>query len=170
MSDQPSIFLKITAVSEELIPCYQTEGSAGADLMAFIDEDIVIDPSNWVTIRTGIFLEVPTGYEVQVRSRSGLACRYGVCVLNSPGTVDSDYRGEIKVVLINHGDTAFIVTPRMRIAQMVLSPVAQAHFVLTDELTQTIRGSNGFGHTGLEAQKPTSEPVLEDVVSCALQA
>ncbi len=152
-SNGDSIPLKIVAVSKDMVPRYQTNGAAGADLMACIDVDVVIQPGRSVLIGTGVFLEVPSGYEVQIRSRSGLACHHQICVLNSPGTIDSDYRGEVKVILINHGTAPFIVTPKMRIAQMVLSPVAQACFVLGRELNETVRGDGGFGHTGIQVSE-----------------
>jgi dUTP pyrophosphatase len=154
-SNCKSVPLKIVAPSSEMIPRYQTCGAAGADLMACIDVDVVIEPGRSALIGTGIFLEVPSGYEVQIRSRSGLACQHQVCVLNSPGTIDSDYRGEIKVILMNHGEDSFTVKPKMRIAQMVLSPVVQACFVSVQELQETKRGNGGFGHTGIQLPEVT---------------
>jgi dUTP pyrophosphatase len=136
---------------DDFIPHYQTLSAAGADLMAYILEKVEIDPGSSLLIPTGLYLEIPPGYEVQIRSRSGLASRYGVCVLNSPGTIDSDYRGEIKVILMNHGRERFIVEPKMRIAQMILAPVMRAVFVQSEQLSVTLRGEGGFGHTGLAA-------------------
>ncbi|SPN73230.1 Deoxyuridine 5'-triphosphate nucleotidohydrolase,deoxyuridine 5'-triphosphate nucleotidohydrolase,dUTP diphosphatase,dUTPase [Chlamydia serpentis] len=131
------------------IPQYATAGAAGADLRANIKEPLALFPGQRVLVPTGIRAEIPIGYELQVRPRSGLALKHGVTVLNAPGTIDSDYRGEIGVILINFGDTAFIIEPKMRIAQIVLSPVVRAEFVVKQgSLAETGRGSGGFGHTG----------------------
>lgn len=135
--------------NEENLPHYASKGAAGADIKAQLDEPIEILPGNRALIPTGIFLEIPDGYEVQVRPRSGLALRNGITVLNTPGTIDSDYRGEVKVILINHGREPFVVTDGMRIAQLVVAAVLQANFSLQQELSATTRGSGGFGHTGL---------------------
>jgi dUTP pyrophosphatase len=142
--------MKVTlrAADRELIPSYGTPCAAGADVRAHIAEPLVILPGASALIPTGLIIAVPEGFEIQVRPRSGLALKNQITVLNSPGTVDADYRGEVGVILINHGQGPFTVTPRMRIAQIVLSPVLQAEFVLQDELTATARGAGGFGHTG----------------------
>ncbi len=140
--------LPIIVDDDELIPIYATEEAAGADLKAHIQEDMIIPSGESALIPTGIRLEIPCGFEVQLRPRSGLALRHGITLLNSPATIDSDYRGEIKIILINHGKMPFTVTPKMRIAQMVFSPVIQAEFVVKQELATTIRGEGGFGHTG----------------------
>ncbi|ANG66379.1 dUTP diphosphatase [Chlamydia gallinacea] len=133
------------------LPEYATEGASGADLRANIKEPIALLPGQRLLIPTGIKMQIPSGYEVQVRPRSGLALKYGVTVLNSPGTIDSDYRGEVCVVLANMGESTFIIEPKMRIAQAVMAPVVQAKFIAIDtaeELAETARGSRGFGHTG----------------------
>ncbi len=131
------------------LPAYQTGGSAGADLMALLDEPVVIEPGNRALIPTGIALELPVGYEAQVRPRSGLAAKAGLTVLNAPGTIDSDYRGEVSVILINHGSEPAIIRDGDRIAQLVIAPVVQASFSLVHELDSTERGSGGFGSTGV---------------------
>ena len=138
-----------TVVEEEAsLPIYGSEEAAGADVRAHIKEDIVLNPGERRLIPTGLRFAIPRGFEIQVRPRSGLALKHGITVLNSPGTIDSDYRGELGVVLIHHGDEPFTVTPQMRIAQIVLAPVYQATFALKDELVATERGEGGFGHTG----------------------
>jgi dUTP pyrophosphatase len=131
------------------VPAYQTAGSAGADLKALLDEPVVIEPGNRALIPTGIALELPVGYEAQIRPRSGLAAKAGLTVLNAPGTIDSDYRGEVTVILINHGSEAAIVRNGDRIAQLVIAPVVQASFSPADALDSTERGSGGFGSTGV---------------------
>ena len=129
-------------------PLYASAASAGADLYALIDEPIIIIPGTRELIPTGVRLEIPPGYEGQVRPRSGLALRHGVGIVNSPGTIDSDYRGEVCVVLVNHGRERFVVEPLARIAQLVIAPVARATLCLVDELDDTERGSGGYGSTG----------------------
>lgn len=130
-------------------PMYQSLEAAGADIKADIEKDIVIKPLQRVVVPTGIFLEIPEGYEAQVRPRSGLAAKHGITVLNSPGTIDSDYRGEIKVILINLSDEEFIIKNGERIAQMIIAPVVQADFVKDTVLNETSRGNGGFGSTGI---------------------
>ncbi len=130
-------------------PSYQSSEAAGADIRAEIDKDIVIKPLQRVVVPTGIYLELPTGFEAQVRPRSGLAAKHGITVLNSPGTIDSDYRGEIRVILINLSDEDFIIKNGERIAQMVIAPVVQADFVKDGVLSNSLRGSGGFGSTGM---------------------
>lgn len=131
------------------MPCYKTQGAAGADVCAFLDESITIEPGTFAMIPTGLFFEIPTGYEIQVRPRSGLAAKNGITVLNTPGTIDSDYRGELKIILINLGKEAFVVNNGERIAQIIVSPVTLADFTITDSLSDTRRGEKGFGSTGL---------------------
>lgn len=131
------------------LPSYATAGAAGMDLSACLDEDIIIPPLSTGIIPTGLAVDLPHGYEIQVRPRSGLAFKNGVTVLNTPGTIDSDYRGEIKVCLINLGKESFTVTNQMRIAQAVVSPVLMASIELIETLSQTERGTGGFGSTGL---------------------
>ncbi|MBB63902.1 MAG: dUTP diphosphatase [Waddliaceae bacterium] len=129
-------------------PVYASSGASGADVHAHLNESLQIAPGESVLVPTGLKVAIPEGYEIQVRPRSGLAARHQISVTNSPGTIDADYRGEIKVILINHGKDAFTVEPGMRIAQLVLAPVVKAIFV-EKALTSTVRGEGGFGHTGL---------------------
>lgn len=127
---------------------YAFDEAAGADVRAHIRDVIIIDVGEVKLIPTGLRFEIPQGYEIQVRSRSGLALRSGVIVLNSPGTIDADYRGEIGVIVINHGKAPFTITPKMRIAQLVLSSVYSAQFLKKESLANTTRQGGGFGHTG----------------------
>lgn len=132
------------------LPAYQTAGAAGADLCANLPDQRIIElaPGARALIPTGLRMAIPVGFEVQIRPRSGLALKHGIGLLNSPGTIDSDYRGPVGVILINHGDAAFVITHDMRIAQMVVAPVAQAGFALVETLDETVRGAGGFGSTG----------------------
>lgn len=130
------------------LPAYETAQSAGMDLAAAIEEPITLATGSRVMVPTGLAIALPDGYEAQVRPRSGLAARNGVTVLNTPGTIDADYRGEVKVILINLGDETFEIERGMRIAQMVVSPVTQAAFSEVAELPETARGTGGFGSTG----------------------
>jgi len=130
------------------LPKYQTEGSVGMDLSAFIENDILIKPNERELIPTGIALSLPQNIEGQVRPRSGLSLKYGITVLNSPGTIDSDYRGEIKVILINHGNEDFIIKNNDRIAQLVFNEVVKVSFKEVNNLDQTSRDQKGFGSTG----------------------
>ena len=132
-----------------LLPEYQTSGSAGADLHAYLAEPVTLKPMERRLIPTGLFVELPAGYELQVRPRSGLALKHGVTVLNTPGTVDSDYRGELCVLLINFGSEPFTVQNGDRIAQAVVAQAVQVSFVQTDALSETGRGVNGYGSTGI---------------------
>lgn len=132
-----------------LLPEYQTSGSAGADLHAYLAEPVTLKPMERRLIPTGLFVELPAGYELQVRPRSGLALKHGVTVLNTPGTVDSDYRGELCVLLINFGSEPFTVQNGDRIAQAVVAQAVQVSFVPTDALSETGRGVNGYGSTGI---------------------
>jgi dUTP pyrophosphatase len=131
------------------LPKYQTDHSAGLDLCACIDKDIILMPGERVLVPTGISIELPDGYEAQVRPRSGLAINHGVTVLNSPGTIDPDYRGEVKVILINLGKEPFVIKNGMRIAQMVISKFERVEVEVVEELSQTRRGEGGFGSTGV---------------------
>lgn len=131
-----------------IVPQYETEGASGMDIRAYLDEPVRIAPGGRALIPTGIFLEIPAGCEVQVRARSGLAVKYGIGLVNGIGTIDSDYRGEIKVPLINWGEEAFLVRSGDRIAQMVLVRYEKAVLAVVDELPETKRGAGGFGHTG----------------------
>ena len=130
------------------LPSYKTEGSSGMDLMAFLENSIKIAPNSSALVSTGISLAIPNDVEIQIRPRSGLAAKSNISVLNTPGTIDSDYRGELKVILFNHGSKEFIVNNKDRIAQMVLTPVIKMNFEETEELPETIRGEGGFGSTG----------------------
>ena len=130
------------------LPKYKTEGSSGMDLMALIEKPITIKPQNSALIPTGLSIAIPEDTEVQIRPRSGLAATSSISVLNTPGTIDSDYRGEIKIILFNHGKEEFTVNNMDRIAQMILMPVLKAEFEEVDELPKSVRGSGGFGSTG----------------------
>jgi len=130
------------------IPEYKTSGSSGMDLMAFIENSIKILPNTLELIPTGLSIAIPEDLEIQIRPRSGLAAKSSISVLNTPGTIDSDYRGEIKIILFNHGNKDFIVNNNDRIAQMVLTPVIKMDLEEVDQLPETIRGSGGFGSTG----------------------
>ena len=130
------------------LPHYATADSAGADILAAVDEDVTLAPGARAMIPGGFAMGLPPGFEAQVRPRSGLAAKNGVTCLNTPGTIDADYRGEVKVPLINHGREPFTVTRHMRVAQMLIKPVQQIQWQPVDELPQTRRGEGGFGHTG----------------------
>ena len=130
------------------LPSYKTEGSSGMDLMAFIENPIKIAPNTSALIPTGISVAMPNDVEIQIRPRSGLAAKSNISVLNTPGTIDSDYRGEIKVILFNHGLKEFIVNNKDRVAQMILMPVLKVDFEEVDNLPETLRGIGGFGSTG----------------------
>ena len=130
------------------LPVYKTPGSSGMDLLAYTKSKIVIKPGKTVIVPTGIAIAIPKNYEVQIRPRSGLAAKNGISVLNTPGTVDSDYRGEIKIILINLGKKNFTIKSGDRIAQMILSPVIKGNFYEVKKLPKTLRGKGGFGSTG----------------------
>ncbi|MDE5628030.1 MAG: dUTP diphosphatase [Muribaculaceae bacterium] len=142
------IKVKVSAEPGVQLPAYATESSAGMDVRAFIPEEIVLQPGERTLIPTGLRVEIPQGYEIQMRPRSGLALKKGISLLNSPGTIDADYRGEIGVILINHSSEAFTVCPGERICQMVLARVPQIEWVETSSLENSERGEGGFGHTG----------------------
>lgn len=141
--------IKIINKSNNPLPKYQTEESAGVDIQAFISEDILLKPLERTLVPTGLFLELPKGYEAQIRPRSGLALKHGISVLNSPGTIDSDYRGEIKIILINLSQENFVIKSGERIAQMVIASHIQAEFLSVNVLNETQRGEGGFGSTGV---------------------
>ena len=130
------------------LPQYKTDGSSGLDLMAFIDKPINLPPKESVLVPTGISVAISDDLEIQIRPRSGLAAKFNISVLNTPGTIDSDYRGEIKVILFNHGKDEFIINNKDRIAQMVLTPIVKVKFEEVTELPETLRGDGGFGSTG----------------------
>jgi dUTP diphosphatase len=137
---------RLTALAD--VPQYATDGAAGLDLPAAIDKPLTLGSGAFTLVPCGFAMALPAGYEGQVRPRSGLASKHGVTVLNSPGTIDSDYRGEVKVLLINHGRDDFTITPGMRIAQLVISPVARVELQEGNTLPATARADGGFGHTG----------------------
>lgn len=141
--------IEIVNKSNNPLPAYETEYSAGMDLRAFLSEDMVLEPMQRALVPTGIHVAIPAGHEAQVRPRSGLAIKNGISVLNAPGTIDADYRGEVKVILINLSDQPFIIRNGDRIAQMIIAPFTKAEWSETDNLDDTVRGSGGFGHTGL---------------------
>jgi dUTP diphosphatase len=141
------------------LPAYQTAGAVGMDLCAAVDAAVTIAPGDRALIGTGWAIAVPEGYEGQVRPRSGLALKHGITVLNSPGTIDPDFRGELRVLLINHGREPFVITSGDRIAQLVIAPTARAELVVSTELGATTRGGGGYGSTGIQAPKRSaSEP------------
>lgn len=142
------MIVKVINQSNNQLPSYQTQHAAGIDLMAFLDEKLIIEPGKRALIATGLFVEIPIGFEIQIRPRSGLAFKYGITVLNSPGTIDADYRGEVKVLLINHGDSAFEVNSGDRIAQMVLAKHEEIDWEIVTSLNETNRGTGGYGSTG----------------------
>jgi dUTP pyrophosphatase len=131
-----------------VLPTYKTNGASGMDLMAFIEEPIKISPNSSHLVPTGLSMAFSEDYEVQIRPRSGLAAKSSVTVLNTPGTIDSDYRGEIKIILFNHGKVDFVINNKDRVAQMILTPVVKMEFEETDDLPDTLRGEGGFGSTG----------------------
>lgn len=144
------IQIKVINKSNNPLPEFATTQSAGVDLRAFIDKPVVLKPFERVLIPTGLFIELPSGYEAQIRPRSGLALNYGLTVLNSPGTIDADYRGEIKVILINLSDSDFVINNGERVCQMVVSKYQSFDWVLTDSLDNSSRGDGGFGHSGVQ--------------------
>ena len=131
------------------LPAYETEGAAGMDIRAAVSEPMTLGPGDRAAIPTGLVMEIPQGFEGQVRPRSGLALKHGITCLNSPGTIDCDYRGEVKVILANLGQEPFTITRAMRIAQLVIAPVTRVHVIEINELTETKRGTGGFGSTGV---------------------
>ncbi|MDQ6889012.1 MAG: dUTP diphosphatase [Bacteroidota bacterium] len=142
------IEIKIVNTSGNKLPEYATNGSAGLDLRAHLESPVVLQPLERSMIPTGIFIEIPFGFEAQVRPRSGLAVNYGITCLNSPGTVDSDYRGELKVILINLSNEKYTINNGERIAQIVISKVEKVNWVPVPQLKSSLRGNGGFGHTG----------------------
>jgi dUTP pyrophosphatase len=152
MSDQQShdkISVAIKAEAGAEYPRYASTGASGADVKAFIKEEMTLPAGSSRLIPTGLRFSIPHGYEIQVRPRSGLALKHQITVLNTPGTIDADYRGELGVILFNCGKDDFVITPGMRIAQLVLAPVVQGDFYQAEELAETSRGHGGFGHTGV---------------------
>lgn len=145
----PPITIEIVNQSSNELPAYATSGSAGMDVRANLESPVSLRPLERRLIPTGLFVAIPEGYEIQIRPRSGLAVKQGITCLNTPGTIDSDYRGEIKVLLINLGETEQVILPGDRIAQMVVAPVSQAQWNEVPALDETNRGAGGFGHTGV---------------------
>jgi len=147
-----SIDIKVKRIRKELnnipLPSYTTKGSAGMDIYAALEMPVTVSRGAIELVPTNISVEIPEGYEIQVRPRSGLAAKHGIGILNSPGTIDSDYRGEIKIIIINFGTEDFIIQPAERIAQLVVSKVYTANFIESNDLNNTSRGEGGFGHTG----------------------
>ncbi|MDR2843140.1 MAG: dUTP diphosphatase [Candidatus Symbiothrix sp.] len=141
--------IKVINRSKHALPEYETPQAAGLDLRANIDDPIVLGSLERMLVPTGLFIELPAGYEAQIRPRSGLAIKHGISLVNAPGTIDADYRGEIKVILINLSKEPFTITNGERICQMVVAKHERVEWVSTDELNQTIRGEGGFGHTGV---------------------
>lgn len=140
--------VKIINRSHHTLPAYETSASAGMDLRATLDTPVLLQPSDTAIVPTGLFIELPIGYEAQIRPRSGLAAKNGITVLNSPGTIDADYRGEIKVILINHGKQAFAINDGERIAQMVIAKHERVIWNESEQLEESARGAGGFGSTG----------------------
>jgi len=148
MSDVDVRISRVGCATGHPLPRYMTRHSAGMDLHAALDQDLVLLPGARALVPTGIAIALPEGYEAQVRPRSGLALRHGIALVNSPGTIDPDYRGEIGVIVINHGNEPFTIKNGERIAQLVVAPFVRAVFREVDELDDTARGNGGFGHTG----------------------
>lgn len=142
--------IRIVNKSTNPLPAYQTEQAAGMDLLAFLEEPVTIAPLERKLLGTGYYIELPLGYEAQIRPRSGLALKHGLTVLNSPGTIDADYRGEIKILLINLSNETFTINNGDRIAQMIISRHERASWISADELNSTSRGEGGYGHTGIK--------------------
>ena len=140
--------IKIINHSDHPLPAYETANAAGMDLRAFTNEEITIKPLQRILVPTGLHIELPIGYEAQIRPRSGLAYKHGIGIVNSPGTIDADYRGEIKVLLVNLSDTAFVINNGDRIAQMVIAKHETITWESVEELSDTARGEGGYGHTG----------------------
>ncbi|MBR5016152.1 MAG: dUTP diphosphatase [Spirochaetia bacterium] len=137
------------AEDKEFLPVYSSAEAAGADLRACVQEDVVIKPGQRYLVPTGLSIQLPVGYEAQIRPRSGLAIKHGISLVNTPGTIDSDYRGEVKIIMINHGSEDFVIHRGDRIAQMVIAPVTHGMFAMSDSLDATDRGAGGFGSTGV---------------------
>jgi len=144
----PCQIKRLEGNTDSPLPTYQSEHAAGMDVHAFLSENVTIEPGKIFLCPTGFAIAVPEGYEAQLRPRSGLACKFGVTLPNCTGTIDADYRGEVKVALINLGQEPFTVEPGMRVCQMIIKPVPQCVWTEVDELSETLRGAGGFGHTG----------------------
>lgn len=142
------VIVKVVKEENISLPKYETSGSAGMDVRANIEEPIVLGSLERVLVPTGLKIAIPEGYEVQVRPRSGLAIKHGITLLNTPGTIDSDYRGELKIIMVNLSKDEYIINPQERIGQLILNKVAQMELIEVDSLDETERGAGGFGHTG----------------------
>ena len=140
--------IKIVNTSKHALPAYETLASAGMDLKAELAQALTLKPLERGIVPTGLFIELPVGYEAQIRPRSGMAFKHGITVLNSPGTIDADYRGEIKVIIVNLSNDVYTINDGERIAQMIIAQHAKAEWIQVDILTETVRGEGGFGHTG----------------------
>lgn len=147
-----AVMIKVRIINKghHQLPEYATPQSAGMDLRANIEEPIILKPMQRMLVSTGLFMALPAGYEAQLRPRSGLALKHGITVLNTPGTIDADYRGEVKVLLVNFSDTDFVINDGERIAQMVIAKHETADFIEVEELDETERGAGGYGHTGVK--------------------
>jgi dUTP pyrophosphatase len=140
--------IRIVNLSKHPLPAYETRASAGMDLRANLESELILDPLGRAVVPTGLFVEIPEGFEAQVRPRSGLAAKKGITVLNTPGTIDADYRGEIKVIMVNLSNEAYTIRNGERIAQMIISAHSRAEWEQVEQLEETERGAGGFGHTG----------------------
>ncbi len=140
--------IKIVSTSKHALPAYETIHSAGMDLRANLDEPILLKPLERKLVPTGLFIELPEGYEAQIRPRSGLAIKHGISLVNTPGTIDADYRGEVKIIMINLSNDEFLINDGERIAQMIIASHEKAEWIEVEELSNTDRGSGGFGHSG----------------------
>ena len=150
MGEMTKVKMKIKKMSHYKgdLPAYQSTLASGFDVRAQLDRPVLLEPGERALIATGLSFEIPAGYEIQARPRSGLAAKHGISIVNTPGTIDADYRGEVKIILINHSLESFEIKDQERIAQLVLAPVVQAHFEVSEELSNTERGAGGFGSTG----------------------
>lgn len=148
-NDSKTLKIKVINKSNNKLPKYETKAAAGMDLLANIENKIILKPFERSLIPTGLYLEIPTGYEAQIRARSGLAIKHGISLVNGIGTIDSDYRGEVKIILINLGDKDFTINPSDKIAQIIFSKHEMAELIETEVLEDTERGDGGFGHTGI---------------------
>ena len=142
--------IKILNISKHQLPAYSTASSAGMDIRADIDKEIILKPMERTIVKTGLYIEIPVGYEAQIRPRSGLAIKKGITIVNSPGTIDADYRGEVCIILINLSEENFVIQDGERICQMVIAKHEKAEWISVENLLETDRGTGGFGHTGNE--------------------
>ncbi len=150
--EEPRVLIK-KLHPEAKIPQYMTELAAGMDICALPEKSLTLAPGQRCLVPTGLAFSIPAGYEIQVRPRSGLAIKHGISLVNSPGTIDADYRGEVSIIMINHGEDVLLINPGDRIAQLIVAPVCQATLLEVSELSETARGTGGFGHTGNNEQK-----------------